>query len=180
MSADDSNDVSDYLGDDPVAFGELVARYQHSLFGYLGRMGLEPAICEEIAQETFLSAWTNRNRYDAHKGAVSTWLFTIARNLALNHLLKKTVVICHGAEFPEETDSAPGPSEQVELDESITKLRQALNTLSIDDRDVIATCYTPEIDNTSAILGCSPGALRTRLSRARQRLSDALKHLDKH
>ena len=60
MSSDDSNDVPDYLGGDPVAFGELVARYQHSLFGYLGRMGLEPAICEELAQETFLSAWTSQ------------------------------------------------------------------------------------------------------------------------
>ena len=142
-------------------------------------MGLGPAICEEIAQETFLSAWTNRTRYDANKAAVSTWLFTIARNLALNHLSKKTVAICHESESVEKTDSAPDPSEQAELDESIIRLRQALNTLSPDDREVIATCYTPEIDNTSDVLGCKAGTLRTRLSRARQRLSAALSKLDK-
>lgn len=179
MSFEDSNEFPDYLGGDPAAFGELVARYQHSLFGFLGRMGLEPAVCEEIAQETFLSAWTNRKRYDANKAAVSTWLFTIARNLALNHLSKKTVAICHESESVEKTDSAPDPSEQAELDESIIRLRQALNTLSPDDREVIATCYTPEIDNTSDVLGCKAGTLRTRLSRARQRLSAALSKLDK-
>ena len=88
MSSENSKEV-DYLGGDPVAFGELVTRYQHSLFGFLGRMGLEPAVCEELAQETFLRAWVNRASYDAGKAAVSTWLFTIARNLALSHLSKK-------------------------------------------------------------------------------------------
>ena len=178
MSSENSKEV-DYLGGDPVAFGELVTRYQHSLFGFLGRMGLEPAVCEELAQETFLRAWVNRASYDAGKAAVSTWLFTIARNLALSHLSKKTVPVAEETEIEHRADPSADPSSQFEQHESIGRLRRALNTLSSDDRDVIATCYTPEIENTSDVLGCSPGALRTRLSRARQRLSEALVKLDK-
>ena len=178
MSSESSNEVPDYLGGDPVAFGELVTRYQHALFGFLGRMGLEPAVCEELAQETFLRAWVNRARYDAGKAAISTWLFTIARNLALSHLSKKALPIVEEPDFDHRTDPGADPSNQFEQHESIGRLRQALNMLSAEDRDVIATCYTPEIENTADVLQCSAGALRTRLSRARQRLSDALDKLD--
>ena len=167
-----------YLSGDPVAFSALVKRYQSALFGFLGRMGIESAICEELAQETFLRAWINRARYDAEKASVSTWLFTIARNLALNHLAKNSRVVGHEPDFSKLTDTGADPSDQFEQHQSIARLRQALNTLSTDDREVIATCYTPEIKNASDVLGCSAGALRTRLSRARQRLSDALGQLD--
>ena len=178
MSSEIPNGDPDYLGGDPVAFGELVTRYQHSLFGFLGRMGLSPLICEEIAQETFLRAWVNRARYDADKAAVSTWLFTIARNLALSHLTKKTVEIAAQPDGEQCTDAGADPSNQYDQHETISRLRQALSTLSAEDREVIATCYTPEIENTSDVLSCSAGALRTRLSRARNRLSDALGKLE--
>ena len=167
-----------YLSGDPVAFAALVKLYQSGLFGFLGRMGLEPAICEELAQETFLRAWINRDRYDTDKASVSTWLFTIARNLALNHLAKETRVVSNEGDVSQPTDPRADPSDRFEQHQSIVRLRQALSTLSTDDREVIATCYTPEIKNTSGVLGCSAAALRTRLSRARQRLSDALDQLD--
>ena len=79
-------DEPDYLGGDPVAFGALVTRYQDSLFGFLGRMGFEQSVCEDLAQEAFLRVWKNRDKYNADKASVSTWLFTIARNLALTVL----------------------------------------------------------------------------------------------
>lgn len=178
MNSENPNGDPDYLGGDPVAFGELVTRYQHALFGFLGRMGLSPSTCEEIAQETFLRAWVNRARYDPDKAAVSTWLFTIARNLALSHLKKKRIEITGEPDQDRSADKGADPSHQFDHHESINRLRQALNTLSAEDREVIATCYTPEIENTSDVLSCSAGALRTRLSRARKRLSDALGKLE--
>jgi len=181
MQPYDSNDDPDYLGGDPVAFGALVSRYQDSLFGYLGRMGLEQAACEDLAQEAFLRAWKNRHKFDAEKASVSTWLFTIARNLALNALTRKTPVISNDVDVelqPQAVGSAD-PSSQYEQHQSVVRLRQALNTLSVEDREVIAACYTPEIDKTSEVMNCSDGALRTRLSRARKKLSVALAELDK-
>ena len=66
---------------DRSAFAELVAHYQRPLFGYLGRMGQSQAAAEDLAQETFLRAWTSLGSYDPARAAFSTWLFTIARNL---------------------------------------------------------------------------------------------------
>jgi len=86
QNGDHSDSTPDYLGGDPEAFSALVARYQDSLFAYLGRMGFSQAVCEELAQEAFLRAWINRDKYNADKASAATWLFTIARNLALSAL----------------------------------------------------------------------------------------------
>jgi len=181
MTLDNSQFEPDYLGGDPVAFGELVKRFQGSLFAYLGRMGLSDVICEELAQETFLRAWVNRDKYDPAKAAVSTWLFTIGRNVALNSLTRKSVTEAGDEDIDNHTgESVTDPSQQYEHHESIIRLKQALKTLSVEDREIIAACYTPEIEHTPEILNCSEGALRTRLSRARKRLSVALNRLDKN
>ena len=71
---------------DREAFGRLVRELQGPLFGFLGRMGLSQARGEEIAQETFLRVWQHFSRYRAERGSLTTWTFTIARNLALNSL----------------------------------------------------------------------------------------------
>ena len=49
-------------------------------------MTLPQAIAEEIAQETFIRAWQAREAFDSERATISTWLFTIARRLALNEL----------------------------------------------------------------------------------------------
>lgn len=171
----------DYLGGDPVAFGALVSRYQDSLFGYLGRMGFGQSVCEDLAQEAFLRAWKNRDKYDAGRASVSTWLFTIARNLALTALARKAPFVSDDidVELQPQPGAGADPSTQYEHHQSVERLRLALNQLSVEDREVIAVCYTPELENTAEILNCSAGALRTRLSRARKRLSVALTDLDK-
>lgn len=181
MTSDNPSSDPDYLSGDPVAFGDLVRRYQDSLFAYLGRMGFSEATAEDIAQEAFLRAWKSREKYDPTKAAVSTWLFTIARNVAMSALARKTLHVSDEYEVDQQAGFAAGddPAHQIAVSESITRLRLALNSLSAEDREVIATCYTPEIENSIAILQCSEGALRTRLSRARKRLTAALTKLDK-
>lgn len=69
-----------------LAFAELVDMYQRPLFGFLGRLGMNQAQAEDIAQETFLRAWTHLHSYQPERAQFVTWLFTIARNLAYNTL----------------------------------------------------------------------------------------------
>src|SRR5450631_3877590 len=71
---------------DRQAFAEVVKSYQRLLFGFLGRMGLSQAQAEDLAQETFVRAWQSLGSYRPELGKFSTWLFTIARNLALTEL----------------------------------------------------------------------------------------------
>ena len=50
-------------------------------------MALPQAVAEEIAQEAFIKAWQAKDSFDPQRTAISTWLFTIARRLALNEVL---------------------------------------------------------------------------------------------
>src|SRR5581483_7392374 len=69
--------------DDPAAFGELLERYQHRLVGILHHILGSADEAEDLAQEVFLRVYRTRRKY--HPSAkFSTWLFTIANNLALN------------------------------------------------------------------------------------------------
>ena len=74
--------------DIPGAFETLVERYQHRLVGILFHLvgNLEEA--EDLCQEVFLRIYKARKGYRP-KAKFSTWLFTIANNLALNHLRGK-------------------------------------------------------------------------------------------
>lgn len=174
---------ADYLNGDPVAFGALVVKYQGGLIGFLGRMGFSQAECEELAQEAFLRVWKNRASYNADKAGLSTWIFTIAKNIALNDIAR---VVPHTVdEFDLSTllDKQPetDPATQYESYQTLQRLRHALRSLNPEDRVVIAAKFTPDMAKTDVaeLLKCSEGALRTRFSRARQKLANILKELDK-
>ena len=69
--------------DDAAAFGELVERYQSRLVGILHHLLGSADEAEDLAQEVFLRVYRTRKRYHP-RAKFSTWLFTIANNLALN------------------------------------------------------------------------------------------------
>src|SRR4030095_7310028 len=68
--------------DDPVAFAELVQNYQHRLVGIMHHLVGNADEAEDLAQEVFLRVYRNRKKYSP-QAKFSTWLFTIANNLAL-------------------------------------------------------------------------------------------------
>lgn len=165
-------------------FAVLVMRYQGPLFGFLGRMGFGQAQAEDLAQETFLRAWQSLGQYDAQRGEFSTWLFTIARNLALNHrqLAASRHEVWEGNTsngMPIDMPSAePEPADLLALAQQREQLRRALGQLPAADRCVLALAYISELDIASIarIEGCTAGAVKTRLHRARTRLSEILEN----
>lgn len=175
---------ADYLSGDPGAFAALVVKFQGGLFGFLGRMGFSQAESEELAQETFLRAWKNRGSFDSSKAQISTWIFTIAKNLALNELAKSPPKIADEFDINtlHSTHAGADPDSQYESHQSVKRLQRGLQQLSSDDRLVIAAIFTPDMNDKAVanVLNCSEGAVRTRLSRARQRLNEALQELDKY
>jgi RNA polymerase sigma factor (sigma-70 family) len=69
---------------DPDASAGFVRRFQGRVYGLAVTILGDPAAAEDVAQETFVRAWRHATTYDARRGAVSSWLLTIARNLALD------------------------------------------------------------------------------------------------
>lgn len=165
---------------DRSAFAELVEHFQRPLFGYLGRMGLQQGQAEEVAQETFLRAWQRLGDYDQARAALSTWLFTIARNLALNELTRAASVQerTWGEALPEVVSEHGQPVQNVMARQGREQLRQALRLLPHDDRSALALAYYDELDMASIarIEGCTVGAIKVRLHRAKQRLRQLLEN----
>ena len=161
------------------AFAELVAMYQRPLFGFLGRMGLAQAQAEDIAQETFLRAWTHLPSFDPAQAQFGTWLFTIARNLAYNAL--------HSAAHQREVSGAdidlldvacpqPGPLQVLQRARQQARLQAALRQLPMPDRSALALVYVHELAlaDVARIEGDSLAAIKTRLHRAKLRLREIL------
>ena len=161
-------------------FAGLVTRFQGPLFGFLGRMGFGQAQAEDLAQETFLRAWQSLAQYDAKQAAFSTWLFTIARNLAINERSRASNQheVWEG-HAPVDTPSAePEPDDLLARAQQRQQLQFALARLPVADRCVLALAYISELDIASIarIEDCTAGAVKTRLHRARSRLSEILEN----
>jgi RNA polymerase sigma-70 factor, ECF subfamily len=160
------------------AFSALVVHYQRPLFAFLGRMGLNAARAEEVAQESFLRAWQNLASYRSEQAQFSTWLFTIARRLAINEVTRPQHRLEVGADdqTPEPASAMAGPEQTLEQRQLQARVHAALRSLSTDDRSVLALAYTHELSaaDIAVIEACSVDAVKTRLHRARQRLRLAL------
>src|SRR6266446_3423376 len=101
--------------DQPGAFEELVERYQHRLIAVLHHLVGNAEEAEDLAQEVFLRVYRARKKYRA-RCKFSTWLFTIANNLALNALRtrqRKPVVALPASDSG---PLGPRPAEQLAFD----------------------------------------------------------------
>ena len=172
--------IEQTLQGDRQAYARLIVRYQDGVFAFLWRMGLRRAVIEELAQETFLRAWTHLGDFQPARSAFSTWLFAIGRNLALNEISRAG----HRLEVAADDDievaaGADTPPAALERKRSRARLHTALGRLAAAQRSVLALCYLSELSlaEVAVIEGISIGAVKVRLHRARQALRDVLENL---
>jgi RNA polymerase sigma-70 factor, ECF subfamily len=165
-----------------AAFGRLVEAQQARVFGFLGRMGLDAATSEDIAQDTFLRVWRSARSFDPRRGAASTWVLTIARNLALTHLSRSSRrrEIADDEAAAQTPCGAPNPLEAFERKQQRARLDAVLERLAPADRSILAASYVEDLELAAIarIEGCSPGAAKVRLHRARAKLKQMLEQDD--
>jgi RNA polymerase sigma-70 factor (ECF subfamily) len=123
-------------GANPEAFRELVRRYQGKIYGFLVNMAGHNAV-DDLFQEMWLRVFKTGARYEP-RGKASSWLFQIARNVAINHLTRHGRVAGQVTEeIPEVvSDPAPEPPETMETGELKTRVKTALAKLPFDQREV--------------------------------------------
>ncbi|MCK5831112.1 MAG: sigma-70 family RNA polymerase sigma factor [Methylococcales bacterium] len=167
---------------DQSAFSLVVEHFQRPLFGYLGRMGLTQSVAEEVAQETFLRAWNQLNRYDPARAQFSTWLFTIARNLALHELERSANKLENNDDeiILDYACQRYQPFEKLTQEQQSQALMTMLQTLPLTDRSALALAYFQEFDMASIarIEGCTVSAIKVRIHRAKQKLRLLLEEHD--
>ena len=172
---------------DVAAFTQLVERWKQPVTGFVFRLLPDADEAEDIAQGVFIQLWKTASRYE-RQARFSTFLFTIARNLCLNEIRRRTR---HPAEsldarLEPEGESVPGQfpdAGQVPADEEsqrrelVTKVDEALADLPEKQRVALALCREGDLsyEEIAVVLGTTVPATKSLIHRAREILKLRLK-----
>jgi RNA polymerase sigma-70 factor, ECF subfamily len=185
-SARDRADMERLAAGQDAALDDLMERHSTPVFQFLCRMVGNEEDAGDLAQETFVRVFRARASFRSGE-KFSTWLFTIAANLARNHFRWRarhpTVSLDAEAGETEQTlgstlpAAGPAPNEQALTAERATAVRTAVARLPEDLREAIVLCEWQELGvaEAAAILESTPKAVESRLYRARQILREKLK-----
>ena len=161
------------LAGDDVAVRAIYARFGRPVYTLgLRLLGTREA-AEELTQDVFLTAWRKAARFDATRGRLSTWLMTIAHNLAVDRLRRETGVTRPTLVLVDEVPERAGIDEGAVVLERDAAVR-ALESLSDAERRLLARAYfrgltAREISEADGIpLGTVKTRLRTAMIKVRR------------
>jgi len=162
---------------DTAAYAELMRRHRRMVFGIVYAILGCPEEAEDVAQEAFVRAYRAIGRYDP-RFAFATWIRRIAVNRAISRL--------KGRERTREVEREAGrrsvarreaePEEQATASDLRERVRASIETLPTNQR-VAITLFGLEgmtLAETAEAIGCSVGAVKSHLHRARGKLADQL------
>jgi RNA polymerase sigma-70 factor, ECF subfamily len=128
------------LAGDDAAIRALYARFSRPVYTMGKRLLGSREAAEELTQDVFLTAWRKAARFDPSRGRLSTWLMTIAHNLAVDRLRRETGVARPTLVLVDEVPDAPGVDEESLLIEHDAAMR-ALAALSDAERRLVMRAY---------------------------------------
>jgi RNA polymerase sigma-70 factor (ECF subfamily) len=173
--------------DEAGAFEELVANYQHRLVAVMHHLIGSADEAEDLAQEVFLRVYRSRKKYRP-RSKFSTWLFTIANNLALNALRTRKRKPSVPLNVRDSGPLGPRPAEQlvkahtsspstrIKNAELVIKIRQALEGLNERQRMAVVLNKFEDMNynDIAEVMGLTTQAVKSLLSRARTNLRQVL------
>lgn len=126
-------------------FKELYQQELPRIFNFFRYQFGDDAIAEDLTADTFEKAWRNRTRYQRDLSAFSTWLFTIARRVAVDHYRKQrpTATLEQIAELPSEDQTEDAAQQR----EDIARLSILLSRLAERERELAALKYGAGLTN---------------------------------
>lgn len=181
--------IEAHLAGDSRAFGEIVRRYQPRLLGFVTRMIRDRERAEDLVQEAFIRAYRHLHRFDRTR-KFSTWMYTIASNLAKNELrnrLRSPVVLFQALSANRDDDPRPLEFEDNStrpdrmyrnrhlrhaVDASVARLSPVHRTVFVM-RELEGRSYEEIAEATSTQLG----TVKSRLNRARAHFAELIEPL---
>ena len=168
-----------------AALNALMERHAGPVFQFLFRMLSDEEDAHDLAQETFCRVYRYRERYDG--GKFTTWLYTIAANLARSEYRRRSrhpnVSLETETGSEDQTlgqtlrSNEPSPGEYADSAERHSVVREAVAALPDDLREALVLCEWEDMSvaDAAAVLNTTKKAVESRLYRARQALRERLK-----
>lgn len=169
------------------AFEQLVDKYKQPVMNVVFRMLRDATEAEDVAQNVFVQVYKSAGRYEV-SSKFSTWLFTIARNLSLNELRRRSrhPADSMDAGHPDQEDQpwqqyedkkTFSPPDKLLHGELEGKIEEALAELPENQRTAILLCRQDELsyEDIAKVLHCSLSATKSLIHRGRETLKQKLK-----
>jgi RNA polymerase sigma-70 factor (ECF subfamily) len=159
---------------DREAYAALFAFYAPRLKAFMMRSGMAASAAEDVAQETMLLVWKKASYFDPARAGVSTWIFTIGRNVRIDRLRRESRPAAAAAAFDpsDQPDSPVSGEAAVMTAEREERVRSAIAMLSPEQADILRLSFfgdKPQSDIASE-LGIPLGTVKSRVRLALGRL----------
>jgi RNA polymerase sigma-70 factor (ECF subfamily) len=173
---------------DRAAFAILFGHFAPRVKSYLLRAGTGAMQAEELAQETLLAVWRKADSFDPQRAAVSTWVFTIARNLRIDMLRRaRKIEVSAGDLFAEDgalflnaamvaDADAVQPCDRLAAAARDQRIREALDGLPLEQATIVRLSFFEDRPHgeIARLLALPLGTVKSRLRLAMKRLRTAL------
>lgn len=165
---------------DEMALTRFYDETSRFVYGLVLRIARDPAAAEEVTLDVYCQAWTQASAYSPARGTPRTWLFTLARSRALDHL-RSRIRRDQGREQALDAaaavaDAGRGPDEATTLAERGRLVRNVLASLPAEQRETIELAYFEGLSQSeiAARTGQPLGSVKTRVRLGMLRLRQLL------
>ena len=178
----DGDALAAAVGGDGAGLATLYDRYSRVVYSLALRIVQIEAEAEDVVQEVFAQMFRQADRYDSRRGSVSSWLLTIARTRAIDHVRARRRLpdTRFGREPEAAAENLPDPradqESQTLTDEQVQRVRRALEDLPAEQRTAIELAYYDGLSQSEIAerLKAPLGTVKSRIRAAMLRLRDAL------
>jgi len=163
-------------GRDTQAFLELFNYFAPRLKAYMKKLGTSEELADELVQDVMFTVWRKSESYDPAKSAVSSWIFTIARNLRIDALRREQRRAIDPTEPLLEPPPVPQPDARLTASDEQRRVRAVLEALPQEQAAVVSLAFYEGKSHgeIACCLAIPLGTVKSRMRLAFQHLREAL------
>jgi len=142
--AGDTELIEELRARDADALAIVYDRYGHLAYSVFVRVTRDQSIAEDLVQELFIRVWNRAKDFDPHKGKLSVWILSIARNIAIDHVRSAQARFQSNLRPLEQTDQllfSYKPQEPESIIDNAKAVSRALSELNTNQRKVLEMAY---------------------------------------
>ncbi len=163
---------------DRAAFGDLFDNYAPRIKSFMLRKGANPEQAEDLVQETMIAVWTKAGLYQEERGSVTTWIFTIARNLRIDRIRREHTVHLTELGDYDEPDDGPISDELLISAEAQSLVAKALKDIPDEQKSILILSYVDDVPQSEIAerLKLPLGTVKSRMRLAYRRMRKLLEN----